>query len=346
MDKLAIHGMDVVTMTEIVRKLSNIGGIKIGGDFLPFKEVPTEQTMWDVVRAASPMAEFRAIDGEAKLSGKKAFDRAYADLVDIAVKHRFNASDVRKINEGESIAIADPEGGNRTLAYKMAQEAKDKVRGQLEDLRNRVDNRVEWMRINALRGEINYAGEIVFNVDYGIPGDQKGLVPSALWSSYNTSTPLADIQEWQQIVGEATGIFPDTLIISRKALFHASQSESINNVLKYTTPVLSIKAAKEYLEDNAEITIVMYDTRYSDENGSASYRFLPENAFIMVPSKSQLPEGVGDTATTGHPLADFEPGYYTWQDTKKDPYGLEVGVGLSAFPRIIHPEAIATGTLF
>ena len=66
----------------------------------------------------------------------------------------------------------------------------------------------------------------------------------------------------------------------------------------------------------------------------------------MFPSKAILPEGIGDTARVGHPLANYTPGYYSWSEEKKDPYGVFAGVGLDAFPRLKHPEVLFNAIVF
>lgn len=336
-EKLEIKGMDVATMTKVVRKLENKGGAKIGLSWLPFYESATEETMWDIVRAASPMANFRAVDGEAELGGKMAFDRAYADVVSIARKERMNVSDLRKIKEAGMLPIVEE---SPSLISMMAAESKKKIRAALERSKMAIDNRLEWMQVNALLGKVSYTGKIIFNVDYGIPNGQTGIVPSTLWSDTANATPLENIITWQDLMLTGSGIIPDTIIMSRKALNYIRKNTKVQDILKYTSPMLSMKAAKNYIEENAGVTVVLYDTTYTAEDGNGTTRFLEENTIIMLPSASVLPEGLGDTARVAHPLANYSPGYYTWQETKQDPYGLELGVGMDAFPRIMHPEAL------
>lgn len=344
MKKLEIEGMDVATVTSIVRKLENIGGKKIGLQFLPFYESPTEETMWDVVRAVSPMANFRSQDGEAEIVGQVAFDRAYADIVDFAVKKRFNVSDLRRIREAGMLPLVD---GQSSLAAKQGEAAKRKIREALENLKLRIDNRLEWMQINALQGSISFTGKIVFSVDYAIPGDQRvTLSGTAKWDDTTNSTPLENIQSWQQTALDNNGVLLDTIIMSTKSLNYIMNNAKIRDAMKYTNPVLSISRTIEFLKSNSGIDIVLYDSRYTDETGTTRTRFLSEDKVILLPSRAELPEGVGDTATVAHPLANYTPGYYTWQETVKDPYGLEIGVGLTAFPRIKHPEALFVVDVF
>lgn len=342
-EKLEIKGMDVQTMTEVVRKLENKGGTRIGLDFLPFYESATEETMWDVVRAASPIASFRAVDGEAELGGKMAFDRAYADVVSIARKERMNTSDLRKIKEAGMLPVVE---GAPSLISMMATEAKKKIKVALERSKLAIDNRLEWMQVNALLGKISYSGKVVFDVDYGISGGQTGIVPSIAWSTTATATPLEDIQTWQELMLSNAGIVPDVIIMSRKSMNYIRKNTLIQTTLQYTQPMLSIKAAKQFIEDNTGLSVILYDTTYTAEDGTGTTRFLAENKIIMLPSTAVLPEGVGDTARVAHPLAGYTPGYYTWQKEEQDPYGLEIGVGLDAFPRIKHPEALLNAIVY
>ena len=342
-DKLDIYGLDQVTMTEVVRKLENKGGKKIGLDFLPFYDSATEETMWDIVRATNPLAKFRAVDGEAELVGRQAFDRAYADVVSIARKERFNTSDLRKIREAGMLPVVD---GKISLASQQGAEAKRKIRAALERCKNSIDNRLEWMQINALLGKIEYKGDVAFSVDYGVTGGQSGVAPTIPWSTVATSTPLDDILLWQETVEDNCGMRPDTIIMSSKALRYIASSASLRNTLQYTGAMFAPKKAKEFVESELDVNIILYNSRYTSENGLTTTRFLAEDKIIMLPSSNILPEGLGDTARVGHPLANYTPGYYTWTKEEQDPYGVFAGVGLDAFPRVKHPEVLFNADVF
>jgi hypothetical protein len=341
--KLEVYGLDQKTMTAVVNKLENKGGKKIGLQYLPFFDTPTEETMWDVVKAVSPLADFRAVDGEAKLVGRQAFDRMYADVVSLAQKERFNASDLRKIREAGMLPVVD---GNASLVSQMGAAAKKKVRDALQRCKDAIDNRLEWMQVNALLGKIDSpsTSPIKFAVDYGIAPGQSGVVPSILWSTVATSTPLADLQDWQQTVLENTGVLLDTVIMSRKSLSYILKSTLMKAEMAYTGPMLSLVKAQQVIEANTGLKIELYDSTYTSEDGLTVTRFLAENKIIMLPSS--IDGGLGDTARVMHPLANYNPGYYSWTTEKNDPYGIEAGVGLDAFPRIKHPEALFNATVF
>ena len=340
---LDVYGLDQKTMTAVVNKLENKGGKKIGLTYLPFYDSPTEETLWDVVKAVSPLADFRAVDGEAKLVGRQAFDRMYADVVSLAQKERFNASDLRKIREAGMLPIVD---GQTSLISQMGAQAKKKVRDALQRCKDAIDNRLEWMQVNALLGKITSpsTSKVKFSFDYGITPGQSGVVPSVLWSTIATSTPLADLLDWQQTVVENTGVLLDTVIMSRKALTYIMKSTLMKAEMQYTGPMLSVTRAQQVIETNTGLKIELYDTTYTSEDGKTVTRFLPANTIIML--ASGLSDGIGDTARVMHPLNDYNPGYYSWTTVKNDPYGIEAGVGLDAFPRIKHPEALFNAIVY
>lgn len=344
MEKLSI--MKKATMTAVVEKLEYKGGPLIGSRFLPFKNVATMKTFWDVLSTVNRMASIRSIDGEAELKGRVAYDRMYADMTDIAEKETFKASEIIEAKlAGELSEIKEGMEGQLMKSKKAAFDLK--VREALERIKKSILNRVEYLQVNALMGEISYnEGGVQIEVDYGIPGDQKNLTPEVAWSTVETADPLADIQAWQAIVEDKTGITPKVLIMSITALRYISKNSAIRDALKYTSPIFSVSAVKRFIEEEAGVEIVTYDTKYTDETGGNTERFMPVNKLIMLPSAEDLTDGIGDTAQTGHPHNGFVPGFYNWEESKQDPYGVTVGVGRICFPRIKHPDAILTADLF
>ena len=342
MDKLSVYGLDQATMTSVVNKLENKGGKKIGLTYLPFFDSPTEELTWDIVKSVNPLADFRAVDGESKLVGRQAFDRAYADVVSLAQKERFNASDLRKIREAGMLPVVD---GKISLAAQQGAVAKKKIRAALQRCKDAIDNRLEWMQINALLGKVvsPSSSKIKFSVDYGITPGQSGVIPEHLWSDTTNADPLGDLLDWQQDVLENTGVLMNVVIMSRKALKYALENTGLRTMMQYTNPMMSLTKAQQVIEENTGIKIELYDSTYTNEDGSTVTRFLAENKVIMLAPTN---DGIGDTARVMHPLAGYKPGYYSWTEEKKDPYGIEAGVGLDAFPRIIHPEALFNAQVF
>lgn len=318
--------------------------IHIGERYFPMKEEVTENTIWDVVTPGEGIAGYRAIDAEAKLMDNKTFKQMAQSVVDIAEKARLNVSDVRILREaGESPVVTG------SMQESMARRAEARIAEKLVRLRERVDNRLEWSRINALLGEISYSQDgVTIAIDYGIPSTQKDLSPSVDWDTTATADPLTDIQTWMDKVSDATGIEPSEMICSRKVLFYLSQNTKMRGLFQYTTPnILTVKDIKNFISDRLGLSVLMYDAQYTASTGTTT-RFLPENKIILLPSLSELSgqEKFGDTAYVPHPHNNYSGSYYTWTDIKKDPWGIEVGVGLTALPRLYQPSVVATAEVW
>lgn len=336
-------GMDQETLTKVVRKF-NFSEKLIFDKWLPFKSVATEQTVYDIVRSQSGIADFRAKDAEAQLVEGEAYAQAVADMVDLAVKRKFTTSELRKIREAGALPTLDDAP---TLVAQAGSEAEKKVRGALANLRKRIDNRLEWMRVNALLGSISYTGRVNLSVDYGIPTAQDAVTPAFYWNQIADAKPLNDLITWMDLVEEASGIPAKHLVLSKRALLQLALNEDFRSVLQYTNPMWSIKAVSELINGETGLQIHVYDSKYSSKAADGSVttsRFLDHKSILLLPDPNlggEIEEGsVGDVATAPHPLNNYETGIYTWQDVVKDPYGLEVGVGIISFPRIFHPEAL------
>jgi hypothetical protein len=331
--------LDQKTLTAIINELQ-YDPAYIGNNFLPFVTVPTDVTVWDILVNTGGIANFRAKDGEAELMQEEANKQAMAEVADIAEKTRFNATDLRKLREAGQAPLGIP-----SLLGDIGAEAERKVARRMAKLRQRVDARVEWMQIQALTGSISFSGKVVFDVDYGIPAGQSSVTPTTDWDTVATATPLDDIMSWMDTVENACGVRPRNMIVSNTVLRYLSQNTALRDTFKYTKPFFNIGDVKGIMSDNAELNIIPYNALYTAANGTRT-RMLDENMIILLPDKT-LPNGdpFADTATTPHPLNNYQSGFYTWRDEKKDPYGLEVGTGITAFPRLYHPETILTAVV-
>lgn len=320
------------------------GGSFIGEQFFPIEMEPTEESIWDIVKPGEGLASLRAADGEARLMQGKSFDRKIASVTDMAAKRRLNISDIRAIREAGEMPIIE-----NSLVGQMRARAERRITRELGRMRTVVENRLEWARINALMGSISYtdtSSNLKVDIDYGIPADQTDLSPSVDWDTIATSNPLADIQTWIEKVTETTGIVPTTAIMSRKALYYAGQSTLLRGEFKYTNPILTAKDVQSLFLDRLGLNVITYEARYWEND--VAYRFLPVNKLILVPDVAVL-NGIqrfADTAVVPHPLNDYKGSYYVWNDEKKDPWGIEVGVGLTALPRIYQPETLLTADLW
>ena len=340
--------MDILkraTQQAIVETLKP-NGQHIGEMFFPMVEELTEESIWDVVNPSSGMADFRAVDGEARIMGFDKFDRKAQSVADMAAKIRLNRSDVQFIREAGELPIV----GAGTMAQRAAAKATRKITTELARMREVVDNRLEWARISALQGDLEYtdtATGITIDLDYGFTAEQKGVTPSVNWNIIATSNPVNDLQTWMDTVADATGVVPTTIITSRKALSYAAQSTALRGYFQYTDPILTAQDVTRLLNDRLGVNVITYEARYTASNGTWT-RFLAENKLIMLPDMGQMRGATrfADTAYVPHPHNNYQGSYYVWNRETTDPWGIEVGAGLTALPRIYTPSVVLTADLW
>jgi hypothetical protein len=336
--------MERKTMLEIVNQLLPSDSY-IGMGILPFRNTATEKVIADMVLVNSSIANYRAPDGEAELKGKNMYRQMIMNVVDIAKKERFNTSDLRAAREAGQLPVYQDAP---SLISQIGAEARQKFTQSLTDLRAEVDTRLEAQALQALQGSVSSTDKIKFSVDYGIPADQKDQTPTTDWDDED-ATPSDDLIEWQEKINDRTGVLPNQCIMSRKSLLYCSKVKALRDVIAEVGNFLfSINQTKSMLQDHTGLNITVYDAQYHtlDEDGTTtSTRFLDANKIILYPGS--VPNNkLGETLTCPHPHANFQPGFYTWDEMETDPYGYEVGVGITAFPIIYHPELLFNASVY
>ena len=86
-----------------------------------------------------------------------------------------------------------------------------------------------------------------------------------------------------------------------------------------------------------------YTTRALKSNSNVFTRFMRESSMIFLPSTEVINEiddsqiGFAKMLTSPHPEGNWTSGYYEWEkDTGPDPWGIDRGTGIKAFPVMPH----------
>ena len=125
----------------------------------------------------------------------------------------------------------------------------------------------------------------------------------------------------------------------------------MQNVLQYTNPgFLDITQTKTFIEREFGHTIIPYDALWSYRTYSSAgaitenwTRFLDENKVIIFPS--YLANDLGDLATSPSMANDWNTGKFTFRKENQNPWNVEIGVGINAFPRFKRPNAVCCYTV-
>jgi hypothetical protein len=352
----------------LIRKEVALGTIReiqpplgqIGLQLFPWLEVASDDVIFDYAKGLTDgLAPARAEDAESELAQKDLLfgGTGRASIIDWAHKDHYSASDVTKYRE--NLLVEARLSGEIDLPLTVGNMVSDfQARLAREDAlrRRKLDNRLEWMIMSAMStGTIAYNdGKIVFSVDYGRPTNQQAQAPvSGLWST-TTADPIGDIIAMQDFMFDTYGVRMTRAIASRKVINSIMKSEKfiarsglvgatgskpidLNYVMEGWGP----QAALQVVENATNVTFTEYDAVYRTRPVGSTVitnnRFFPQNRVLFLPDPADVAEfgnelGLGRMLTSPHPEGNWQPGFYEWEQETRDPWGLNRGTGVKAFP--------------
>lgn len=348
----------------LVRKEVSLGTIReyeppqdhIGLSFCPWMEVQSDDVVFNYTKGlTSDMVPARAEDAESELAGKdEFFGTGRAAINDWAVKHHYDASDVTRYREGLILRDSPLADSLPLVSSSMTEDFANKLARDEAQRRRKIDNRIEWMIMESLdKGVLTYDdGKVAFSVDWGRPDTQQDIAPpnTTLWSNA-ASDPIDDIMQLQEAAEDAAGVDLTRVIISKKIMrnlykndkFYVQGTTSAQRL--YNESGWGPSAALSWIGAQTGVEFIVYDSVYrSRARGSQTIvnnRFTREDYAIFLPSAASLSDlesdvGFAAMLTSPHPEGNWTPGYYEWEQDTKDPWGLDRGSGIKAFPVMPH----------
>jgi hypothetical protein len=326
--------------------------------FAPLESVESDDVIFSYTRGLTAgLAPARAEDAESELAGKdESFGSGRASIIDWAIKDHFDPSDIQRYRE--ALVIGGFAGAeNLQLTVSRATEEMQTKFSRASARRRRVlDNRLEWLIMTAMDlGIITYNdGKILFTCDYGRPALQQDFLPPSAGNLYwdNTSSdPIEDILITKQDAMDRYGVNLDRVLMSKVAYRSLRKNVKFQNGLTAAYPLYQVagwgdKAAADFIMSQTEMTLILYDsvyrTRALGSNTTVNTRFTRSNVAIFLPSTADVDSlddaiGFGKTLTSPHPEGNWTSGYYEWErDTGPDPWGVDFGTGIKAFPVLPH----------
>lgn len=107
------------------------------------------------------------------------------------------------------------------------------------------------------------------------------------WSVADTCDPVKDIEDALDAQEQATGNRPAVLLMSKPTFNLIKNSKKVQSgvLAQNTTANVNYTTAKvkAYIEEELNISIVIYNKQYKDESGTAK-KFYPDNIIMMLPS--------------------------------------------------------------
>lgn len=334
----------------------------IGLSLLPLENVNSDEVIWDSVKGLTAgLAPARSMDAESELAQKdEVVGTGKASIIDWAVKDRWNASDVMRYREITAFAGAD--SLPRTIGAITGDWETRMARAALKR-RRQLDNRLEWLCWSAIEGTVTYSdGRIAFSVDYGIPGGQKNVAPATTWDQ-TTADPIGNVLAWRETVRNNTGVELRRAVTSRKVLFNVMNNSKFAQMFSGQNPFymfnnrFGIQQATETLANATDMEWYVYDASYRTRPfGSTAItntRFNNDKKVYLFPGQGEVINysgydnglGLGSVLTSPHPEGNFTPGFYEWEQDRKDPWGYDQGTGIKAFPVIYQPDVLFNATV-
>lgn len=339
----------------------------------PWLEVATDEVIFDHVKGLTDgLAPARAEDAESELAQKDDFvvGQGRASVIDWALKDHYSASDVARYREYQRLAELAAGNNFPLTVTSQTEDFASKMARDDARRRRKLDNRIEWLGTQGLSaGTIAYNdGKIVFSVDYGRPGAQQAQAPASGTYASDTHDPINDIIAVDEYMYNAYGVNMKRAVVSKKFLLRAARASKfglkggfvgdgsggvVSADPRYVIGGYGPQYAIDLLKEQTGIEFITYDavyrTRVPGTTNIVNTRFIPENRVIFMPDEAQLEEfddtqiGFAKTLTSPHPEGNWSPGFYEWEkDTGPDPWGVDRGTGVKAFPAFLHLDKTFT----
>lgn len=230
----------------------------------------------------SVMAEMYAYDTPTELGQREGYERGSGDMYLIKEK--------MKLDEREIIRLHNPRSDAE------AQMAIRRIYNDVDEIRQRIENRIEWMRYQVLQtGKLDYLSNgIKTAIDFGIPNNHKGTL--ANWSNPTTDV-LEDIYNITDSMYRETGFKPEHILMSTKWLHTLLKNQTIRSALlgtesaKFITPpelnsALSQMGLPTISIDEKRMATqkVVYDKKGQGKLVKTFEKMLDEDTILFLPS--------------------------------------------------------------
>jgi hypothetical protein len=126
---------------------------------------------------------------------------------------------------------------------------------------------------------IDYVYDYHFN-----PNHMETLAGTDVWSDHDNSTPIQDIQRWQDTIEDGTGVRPTRAICGRTRWNDLLMNKSIKldmNPNGGQNVILTDSMLQQYLLAKLGLTVAVYNKKYN-LNGTPT-TFFPEDKFSLIP---------------------------------------------------------------
>lgn len=192
----------------------------------------------------------------------------------------------------EAVVLRERDRQNLLLAMQGGNEQwRDMILSQIyENITSLTEGaaiQAERMRMQLLsEGKITVVSEDGdIELDYGLPTENKvTLEGTSLWSDYENSNPVEDIENWVQKMIDNLHGRPTRLILTRNVLRHIQKNEAIKfDISQNGKAIITESVAIDYLKSKTNLQVALVDGTYLAEDGTEQ-PYYPNNMVTLLPS--------------------------------------------------------------
>lgn len=125
---------------------------------------------------------------------------------------------------------------------------------------------------------------VAYDYDYQFPSEHKKALNTKKWNDFDNARPVEDIQEWQDLIEEDSGIRPNRAICTRKTWNYLLQNKSIRldmDPIGGNNRIMTDSMLQQYLETKLGLRVAVYNKKFN-LNGTPTL-FFPDDRFTLIP---------------------------------------------------------------
>ena len=202
----------------------------IGNEFLPIRNVFSNQFVYDVIKKKTHIASYIGFGSEPPVMDRDAVATRHGELAKLGIKHIVTEEELLSLHHARSNAE------NRAMI--------DQLVAKGVDLVNAIYLQIEISRLKALfLGEFSYNdGQVNIGVDYGVE-NRVELTGAEAWSDAS-STPLSDLIKWNDEYSARNGQTADVIFMSRESRALLQTNPEIIAEARGDTPTARVSVAE------------------------------------------------------------------------------------------------------
>ncbi|HIB1900874.1 TPA: major capsid protein, partial [Enterococcus faecium] len=186
------------------------------------------------------------------------------------------------------------------------------------------------------------------NIEYDLPDNHKGTT-STSWSDFEKADPIEDIEK-AILVMQEDGVTPARAIMNSTTFRQLRKNATIKatilgNSANAASAKLSKQALLDYIAEELNLEIVVYDKVYTD--GKGTHKFIPDSTFVLLPAQTlgktwfgTTPEESDLMAGTNATVSIVDTGVAVTTMKKADPVNVETKVSMLSLPSFEQADAV------